>query len=124
MPTSSKNAPEDRATEKLEDAGWTLPEGEGTNVSLPAVAVQEFKLDKGRGYADDLLFLDGKAVEVCEVKPAGFPVRNVDALPDTLEAAAFMPLPFAYISTGEETGYTVFIDDCRVSRSFFSHIFS
>jgi type I restriction enzyme R subunit len=82
------------------------------NVSLSAVAVREFKLDKGYGYADYLLFLDGKAVGVCEAKPAGFLVRNVEVqtkkyvegLPDALEAP-FKPLPFAYISTGEETAF-------------------
>jgi hypothetical protein len=42
-------------------------------------AVRELKLDKGHGYADYLLFLDGKAVGVCEAKPAGFLVRNVEA---------------------------------------------
>ena len=30
-----------------------------------AVAVREFKLERGHGFADYLLFLDGKAVGVC-----------------------------------------------------------
>ncbi len=75
-----------------------------------AVAVREFKLDKGYGFADYLLFLNGKAVGVCEAKLAGCPFANVeiqaksyvDGLPAALEAP-FKPMPFAYISTGEET---------------------
>jgi type I site-specific restriction endonuclease len=69
-PAGSKNAPEARAREKidrlLEDAGWTVQDRDDMNLSVPAVAVREFKLDKGHGYADYLLFLDGKAVGVCE----------------------------------------------------------
>ena len=82
------------------------------NLSVPAVAVREFKLDRGHGYSDYLLFLDGRAVGVCEAKPAGVAVRNVEVqakkyvegLPDVLDAP-YKPLPFAYISTGEETAF-------------------
>jgi type I restriction enzyme R subunit len=81
-PAGSKNAPEARAREKidrlLEDAGWVVQDRDDMNLSVPAVAVREFKLDKGHGYADYLFFLDGKAVGVCEAKPAGVAVRNVE----------------------------------------------
>ena len=130
-PAGSKNAPEARAREKidrlLEDAGWTVQDRDDMNLSVPAVAVREFKLDKGHGYADYLLFLDGKAVGVCEAKPAGVPVRNVevqakkyvDGLPDELEAP-FKPLPFAYISTGEETAFINHFDPHPRTREVFS----
>jgi hypothetical protein len=36
-----------------------------------AVAVREFKLDRGHGYADYMLFLDRHPVGVCEAKPTG-----------------------------------------------------
>ena len=36
-----------------------------------AIAVREFKLDRGHGYVDYMLFLDGHPVGVCEAKPAG-----------------------------------------------------
>src|SRR5437868_3203342 len=97
-PAGSKNAPEARAREKidrlLEDAGWTIQDRDDMYLSAAAVAVREFKLEKGHGFADYLLFLDGKAVGVCEAKPAGVPVRNVEmqakryvkGLPDELEA--------------------------------------
>ena len=131
MPPGSKNAPEARAREKidqlLEDAGWELQDLEDMNVSVPAVAVREFKLDRGHGFADYILFLDGKAVGVCEAKPAGVPVRNVemqakkyvDGLPDVLDAP-FKPLPFAYISTGEETAFINHFDPHPRTREIFS----
>ncbi|MGD0525160.1 MAG: hypothetical protein ABSE49_08460 [Polyangiaceae bacterium] len=71
-PAGSKNAPEARAREKidrlLEGSGWTVQDRDDMNLSVPAVAVREFKLDRGHGYADYLLFLDGRAVGVCEAK--------------------------------------------------------
>src|SRR5687768_5722240 len=111
-PSGSARAPEALAREKIDAAlaaaGWTLQYRDEMNVTPPAVAVREFRLERGRGYVDYLLFVDGKPVGVCEAKPAGFLVRNVevhafryvDGLPEVLEAP-FKPLPFAYISTGE-----------------------
>ncbi len=130
-PAGSRNAPESRARDKidrlLKDAGWAIQDRDDMNVSVPAVAVREFKLDKGHGFADYLLFLDGKAVGVCEAKPAGVPVRNVEiqakryveGLPDELEAP-FTPLPFAYISTGEETAFINHFDPHPRTREVFS----
>jgi type I restriction enzyme R subunit len=130
-PAGSKNAPEARARERidrlLEEAGWALQDRDEMNVSVPAVAVREFKLEKGHGFADYLLFLDGKAVGVCEAKPAGVPVRNVEVqakryvlgLPDALDAP-FKPLPFAYISTGEETAFVNHFDPHPRTREVFS----
>lgn len=131
MPTGSKNAPEARAREKidrlLEEAGWTVQDRDEMNISLPAVAVREFTLERGHGFADYLLFLDGKAIGVCEAKPAGFLVRNVevqtkkyvDGLPSVLDAP-FKPLPFAYISTGEETAFINHFDPHPRTREVFS----
>jgi type I restriction enzyme, R subunit len=131
MPAGSKNAPETKAREKidalLEDAGWTVQDRDDMNVSVPAVAVREFKLQRGHGYADYLLFLDGRAVGVCEAKPAGVAVRNVEpqakryteGLPEDLEAP-FKPLPFSYISTGEETAFINHFDPHPRTREVFS----
>jgi type I restriction enzyme, R subunit len=99
-PAGSKDAPEAKARVTidalLEEAGWTVQDRDAMNLTVPAVAVREFKLEKKHGYADYLLFLDAKAVGVCEAKPAGFPVRNVevqakkyvDGLPATLRRPA------------------------------------
>jgi type I restriction enzyme R subunit len=47
----------------LETAGWVVQDREEINLSVAhGVAVREFKLKHGYGYADYLLFVDGKAV--------------------------------------------------------------
>src|SRR5437016_5477201 len=114
-PAGSANTPEAKARveidKQLEVAGWQLQHRDEMNLtSSDAIAVREFKLHKGHGYVDYMLFLDGRAVGVCEAKPAGFPVRSVElqakkyveGLPPQLDAP-IKPLPFAYVSTGEET---------------------
>ena len=42
------------------------------------VAVREFKLTPGHGFADYLLFVDGKAVGVLEAKPEGHTLSGVE----------------------------------------------
>lgn len=63
LPAGSSNAPEAKARTRIDqaltEAGWTLQS-----------AVREFKPDKGHGYVDYMLFLDGHSVGVCEAKPA------------------------------------------------------
>ncbi|MGH8647226.1 MAG: restriction endonuclease subunit R, partial [Gammaproteobacteria bacterium] len=114
-PAGSAHTPEARARveidRQLEAAGWTAQHRDEMNLTAGnAIAVREFKLHKGHGFVDYMLFLDGKAVGVCEAKPAGFPVTSVEfqankyvvGLPPALDAP-HKPLPFAYVSTGEET---------------------
>lgn len=43
-----------------------------------AIAVRDFKLDRGHGYVDYMLFLDGHPVGVCEAKPAGTALIGVE----------------------------------------------
>jgi len=85
--------------------------------------VREFKLTKGHGYVDYLLFLDGRAVGVCEAKPAGTTLTSVEPQAQKyvtgLQAeldAPYRPLPFAYISTGEETVFFNSLDPRPRSR--------
>ncbi len=72
-PAGSKNTPEARARDKigrlLEGPGWVVRDRDDLNLSVPAVAVREFKLERGHGYANYLLLLDGKAVAVCGANP-------------------------------------------------------
>ena len=82
-PAGSANTPEAKARieidRQLEAAGWALQHRDEMNLTAAgAIAVREFKLHKGHGYVDYMLFLDGKAVGVCDGKPASFPVRSVD----------------------------------------------
>lgn len=108
----------------LEQAGWKVQDRDEINLSAgQGVAVREFKLDKGHGYADYLLIVDGKAVGVLEAKPAGHTLTGVEfqaqkyseGLPSTLNAP-ITPLPFLYISTGIETLFSNLLDPDPKSR--------
>ena len=82
-PAGSSNAPEARARARIDqtlaEAGWTLQDRDDMNLAAaPAIAVREFKLDKGHGYVDYMLFLDGHPVGVCEAKPAGTALIGVE----------------------------------------------
>ncbi len=75
-PAGSSNAPEARTRTRIDqaltEAGWTLQDRDDMNLAAAsAIAVREFKLDRGHGYVDYMLFLDGHPVGVCEAKPAG-----------------------------------------------------
>jgi len=72
-PAGSSNAPEARARQRIDqaltDAGWTLQDRDDMNLAAAAsIAVREFKLDKGHGDVDYMLFLDWHPVGVCEAK--------------------------------------------------------
>lgn len=47
----------------LEAAGWAIQDRATMNLTAaPGVAVREFKMVKGHGFADYLLFVNGKSV--------------------------------------------------------------
>jgi type I restriction enzyme R subunit len=131
-PAGSRNAPEAKAREKIDallsQSGWLVQDREEMNLTAgDAIAVREFKLEKGHGYVDYLLFVDGNALGVVEAKPAGYSFTSVefqakkyvDGLPDSL-TAPLKPLPFAYISTGEETVFINELDPQPRSRPVFA----
>jgi type I restriction enzyme R subunit len=131
-PTGSKNAPEAKAREKIDlllvQAGWLVQDREDMNLTAgDGIAVREFKLEKHHGYVDYLLFVDGNALGVVEAKPAGYSLTSVefqakkyvDGLPDSLTAPQ-KPLPFTYISTGEETVLINMLDPQPRSRPVFT----
>ncbi len=131
-PAGSRNAPEARAREKIDSqlaqAGWIVQYRDEMNLTAgEGIAVGEFKLEKGHGFVDYLLFVDGNAVGVVEAKPAGFSLTSVEfqarkyveGLPASLTAPQ-KPLPFAYISTGEETVFINALDPQPRSRPVFS----
>ncbi len=97
------------------------------NLTLPAVAVREFALAKGHGFADYLLFLDGQPVGVCEAKKTGTPVRDVEVqankyvrgVPPELDTDR-KDLPFVYISTGDETAFYNLLDPHPRTREIFT----
>lgn len=90
------------------------------------VAVREFKLKPGHGFADYLLFINGKAVGVLEAKQSGSTLSGVEpqltkyatGLPDGLNPP-IEPLPFLYLSTGAVTKFTNLLDPEPRSRRIF-----
>jgi type I restriction enzyme, R subunit len=127
MPT-----PEDKAREKidqaLEKAGWKVEDTKLAHVSgARGVALRNFPLASGHGFADYLLYIDGKAAGVIEAKKEGFPLTGVEiqaekyskGLPSSLPAHR-RPLPFLYQSTGVETRFTNGLDPEPRSRHVFS----
>jgi type I restriction enzyme R subunit len=131
-PVGSKNAPEAKAREKIDallvQAGWLVQDRDDMNLTAGnGIAVREFKLEQGHGYVDYLLFVDGNALGVVEAKPAGYSFTSVEVqakkyvegLPAALTAPR-KPLPFAYISTGEETVFINQLDPQPRSRQTFT----
>jgi type I restriction enzyme R subunit len=129
MPT-----PEDKARETidraLQQAGWLIQDIREVNLHVGrGVAIRNFPLVSGHGFADYLLYIDGKAAGVVEAKKEGFPLVGVEVqavkysegLPSTLPAYIH-PLPFLYQSTGIETRFTNGLDpDPRSRRTFAFH---
>lgn len=112
----------------LEAAGWILQDRDEMNLAAGAgVAVREFKLRHGHGFADYLLFVNGKAVGVLEAKPAGHTLSGVEhqaarysrGLPPGL-SPPIDPLPFLYLSTGAVTMFANLLDPEPRSRRVFA----
>ena len=114
----------------LRTAGWLIQDRAETNLHAGrGVAVREFKLEHGHGFADYLLFVEGRAVGVLEAKKAGEPLRAherqaerySEGLPATLQAPV-KPLPFLYLSNGTETLFANLLDpDTRTREVFAVH---
>lgn len=112
-PAGSKNAPEAKAREKIDallaQAGWLVQYREDMNLTASnGIAVREFKLEKGHGYVDYLLFVDGHALGVVEAKPAGYSFTSVEVqakkyvegLPKSLRSSgSAMAIPWRGTST-------------------------
>jgi type I restriction enzyme, R subunit len=79
----SPGAPEQKARAQIDAAltaaGWIVQDRDAMNLSAGrGVAVREFKLTPGHGFADYLLFVDGKAAGVLEAKPEGHTLSGVE----------------------------------------------
>jgi len=77
MPT-----PEDKARENidaaLEKSGWNVQDTKAANLQAGlGVALRNFPLTSGHGFADYLLYVDGKAAGVVEAKKEGFPLGGL-----------------------------------------------
>jgi type I restriction enzyme R subunit len=68
-------------------ADWILQNRDAINLAAgPGVAVREAKMASGHGFADDLLFVNGKAVGAIEAKPAGHTLSGVELQSGTYAA--------------------------------------
>jgi type I restriction enzyme R subunit len=112
----------------LAAAGWRVQDAKAANIHASlGVAIREFPLKEGHGFADYMLYVDGKAAGVLEAKKEGVTLsgvetqsnRYVKGLPDGLPAWR-KPLPFAYQSTGVETRFTNGLDPAPRSRDVFA----
>ena len=125
-------APEARARikidELLEAAGWSVQDAGAANIHVArGVAIREFPLASGHGFADYLLYVDGQAAGVIEAKKIGSTLTGVEiqsakytkGLPEGLPRW-HNPLPFSFQSTGVETRFTNSLDPEPRSRNVFT----
>ncbi|MEP3480678.1 MAG: hypothetical protein ABJZ55_15615 [Fuerstiella sp.] len=122
--------PEQKARQEidrqLQQAGWLVQSQAEMNIFAGlGVAVREFKLTSG--FADYLLYWDGKAAGVIEAKKKGFPLTGVETQNDKYVKGLpsgiphhQLPLPFAYESTGVVTRFTNRLEPQPRSREVFS----
>ncbi|HQU17334.1 MAG TPA: DEAD/DEAH box helicase family protein, partial [Gammaproteobacteria bacterium] len=112
----------------LSQAGWVVFDPDQANITAGrGVAIREFPLKAGHGFADYLLYVDGQAAGVIEAKKQGVTLSGVEVqsdrytqgLPDGLPRW-HNPLPFAYQSTGAETRFTNGLDPDPRARSVFA----
>lgn len=127
MPTPEENARQ-KIDAMLVSAGWVVQDYKQAHIHAGrGVVLRNFPLTSGHGFADYLLYVDGKAAGIVEAKKEGFTLTGVEVqsdkyskgLPQDLPVTR-RPLPFLYQSTGVETRFTNGLDPQPRSRSVFS----
>lgn len=124
--------PEARARQNIDAllaaAGWHVCNVADADIhAATGVAIREFPLNTGHGFADYLLYVNGKAAGVIEAKKEGATLSGVEVqsaryaqgLPAALPAWR-RPLPFLFESTGVETHFTNGLDPSPRARSVFA----
>ena len=122
--------PEQKAREEIDKqlaaCGWLVQNHKAMNIMAGlGVAVREFPLRTG--FADYLLYVDGKVIGLIEAKPEGHTLSGVEiqsskytlGLPDAVPHYR-KPLPFAYESTGAVTQFTNSLEPDFRSREVFT----
>src|SRR3954447_8634887 len=123
--------PEQRARQDIDAdliaAGWLVQDRAELDLTAGrGLAVREFPMKSGFGFADYLLYLDRKAVGAVEAKAEGT-LSGVEAqsakyaagLPDNLPAHR-RPLPFLFESNGSVRFFTNGLDPVPRSRQMFN----
>jgi type I restriction enzyme, R subunit len=123
--------PEDKARVEIDanlvESGWLVQSRDDLDLTAGrGVAVRNFSMKTGFGFADYLLYVDRKAIGAVEAKAEGT-LTGVEAqsakygagLPDNLPAFA-RPLPFLFESNGKVTYFTNGLDPVPRSRPVFN----
>ena len=123
--------PEDKARididANLVESGWLVQSRDDLDLTAGrGVAVRNFNMKTGFGFADYLLYVDRKAIGAVEAKAEGT-LTGVEAqsakygagIPDNLPAFA-RPLPFLFESNGKVTYFTNGLDPVPRSRPVFN----
>ncbi|MGH6636002.1 MAG: DEAD/DEAH box helicase family protein [Gammaproteobacteria bacterium] len=123
--------PEQRACREIDAdltaAGWLVQGRDEMDLTAGrGIAVREFPMKSGFGFADYLLYLDRKAVGAVEAKADGTltgveeqSAKYAAGLPDKLPAYK-RPLPFLFESNGAVTYFTNGLDPAPRSRQAFN----
>lgn len=128
MPATPEQQAREAIDRLLAAAGWAVQDVSAVNLhAAKGVAIREFPLNAGYGFADYLLYVKGKACGVIEAKQQGATLTGVEVqsgryaqgLPAALPAWR-RPLPFVYESTGIETHFTSGLDPAPRARSVFA----
>lgn len=127
MPDTPEQKARNAIDVKLTASGWIVQDrGDLDLTAGRGIAVREFPMKSGFGFADYLLYLDRKALGAVEAKAAGT-LTGVEAqsakyaagLPDNLPAH-HRPLPFLFESNGAVTFFTSGLDPKPRSRKIFT----
>jgi len=123
--------PEQKARREIDAdltaAGWLVQDRDDLDLTAGrGIAVREFPMKPGFGFADYLLYLDRKAIGAVEAKAEGT-LTGVEAqsakyaagLPDNLPAHT-RPLPFLFESNGSVIYFTNGLDPTPRSRQVFN----
>jgi type I restriction enzyme R subunit len=123
--------PEQKARREIDTdltaSGWLVQDREDLDLTAGrGIAVREFPMKPGFGFADYLLYLDRKAIGAIEAKAEGTltgvepqSTKYAAGLPDNLPAHK-RPLPFLFESNGAVTYFTNGLDPVPRSRQIFS----
>ena len=130
MPDTPEQLARRTIDELLSAAGWQVQDRKQADIfASRGVAIREFPLKTGFGFADYMLYVDGAAAGVVEAKKEGTTLTGVElqttkyseGLPESLPAPR-RPLPFLYQSTGKETRFTSLLEpEARSRRTFAFH---
>lgn len=126
MPATPEQKARQDIDAKLVAAGWQVQDRDQLDLTTGrGIAVREFRMKQGFGFADYLLYVGRKAVGAVEAKAAETltgvepqSARCAAGLPDKLPAHR-RPLPFLFESNGAVTFFTTGLDPKPRSRKLF-----